>query len=246
MVISRALAARLFPRGDAVGSRLVIDFGSPFRAEIVGVAGDVHAFGQDVDAPDILYLSIDQTSRYRDGRSMSVAVRAHGDASQLTPAIRAALRSLVTGVPLANVASMDQLLARSLATSTFRGRLLAAFALIALLLAVVGLYGVLAYTVTQRTREIGVRIALGARGNEVLALIVRRGMRLVTLGIVLGVLGSMGAVRLIRGMLFETSPLDPLVFTIVVALLALGGLAACLIPARRATSISPMAALREE
>jgi predicted permease len=246
MVISRALAARLFPRGDAVGSRLVIDFGSPFRAEIVGVAGDVHAFGQDVEAPDILYLSSDQTSRYRDGRSMSVAVRARGDASQLTPSIRAALRGLVTGVPLANVASMDQLLARSLATSSFRGRLLAAFAMIALLLAVVGLYGVLAYTVTQRTREIGVRIALGARGSEVLALIVRRGMRLVTLGIALGVLGSLGAVRLIRGMLFETSPLDPLVFTIVVALLALGGLAACLIPARRATSISPMAALREE
>jgi predicted permease len=246
IVISQEMAARLFPHGGALGSRLVIDLGTPLRAEIVGIAGDVHAFGQDVQAPDIMYLSMHQISFFRDGRFMSLVVRGSGDGIQLVPPIRTALRSLVSGVPLANVASMDQLLRDSLATSAFRSRLLAAFALVALLLAVVGLYGVLAYTVTQRTREIGVRIALGARAREVLGLVVGRGMRLVTLGIALGLLGAVAAVRLIQGMLFQVSTLDPLVFVVVVALLTLGGLAACLIPARRATRISPMAALREE
>jgi putative ABC transport system permease protein len=160
--------------------------------------------------------------------------------------IRAALNSLERDVPLANPASMDQLLRRSVATSTFRSRLLAAFALTALLLAVIGLYGVLAFAVTQRTREIGVRIALGAPVRKVHGLIVRRGMALVTLGIVLGLGGAAAAVRLIRGMLFQVSAFDPLVFVAVVMLLLASGLAACLLPAHRATRISPLAALREE
>ena len=246
IVISRSMATQLFPRGGAVGSRLVVDVGKPFRAEIVGVAGDVHAFGQELEAPDIMYFSVYQMSRFRDGRFMTLAVRTSRDGAQVVPAIRAELRRLVSGVPLTNVASMNELLRDALATSAFRSRLLAAFAAIALLLAIVGLYGVLAYMVAQRTREIGVRIALGARAREVLGLVVRRGMRLVASGIVLGLLGAVAAVRLIRGMLFQVSALDPLVFVVVVVLLALGGLAACVIPARRATRISPMAALREE
>ncbi|MFL5614015.1 MAG: ABC transporter permease [Gemmatimonadaceae bacterium] len=246
IVISQGMAKRLFPHGGAVGSRLVVDFGKPFRAEIVGVAGDVRAFGQDVESPDILYVSSGEVSAFRDGRFMSLVVRGARDGAQLTASVRAALRSISPRIPLADVASMNELLRSSLATSAFRSRLLGAFAAIALLLAVVGLYGVLAYTVTQRTREIGVRIALGARAQEVLGLIVGRGMRLVMIGIVLGSLGAVGAVRLIQGMLFQVSAFDPLVFALVVALLALGGFAACLIPARRATRISPMAALREE
>jgi putative ABC transport system permease protein len=177
---------------------------------------------------------------------MVLAVRARTEGMQLTAPIRGALRGLEPGVPLADVATMDQLLLNSQATSTFRTRLLAAFAAMALLLATVGLYAVLAFAVTQRTREIGVRVALGARAREVFALIVKRGMTLVAVGVVLGVLGAIAAGRLIRGMLFEVSPLDPLVFVVVISLLALGGLAACLVPARRATRISPMAAIREE
>jgi putative ABC transport system permease protein len=246
IVISEGMARRLFPQGSAVGQRLVVDVGKPFHVEIVGVAGEVHAFGQEVQAPDIMYLSSHQSWMLRDGRVMTLAVRASREGLSLAAPIRQTLRALVAGVPLANVASMDQLLRNSIATSAFRGRLLAAFALLALLLAVVGLYGVLAYTVTQRTREIGVRIALGARGRAVLGLVVGRGMRLVTIGIVLGSLGAAAAVRAIQGMLFQVSPLDPMVYGAVVALLASGGLAACLVPARRATRISPMAALRED
>jgi putative ABC transport system permease protein len=246
IVISDGMARRLFPNGNAVGSRLVVDVGRPFRAEVVGVAADVRAFGQEVEAPDILYFSFRQMTAFRSGRNMSVAVRAGGERLQLAGAIRAALHTLQNGVPLANVASMDQLLHDSLATSAFRTRLLTAFAAVALLLAVVGLYGVLAFTVAERTREIGVRVALGARAPRVVAMIVGRGMRLVTLGIGMGLVGSVAAVRLIRGMLFGVDALDPMVFALMVTLLALGGLAACLIPARRATRISPMAALRAE
>ena len=246
MVISEGMARRLFPAGDAVGSRLVVDLGRPFRGEIVGVAADVHAFGQGVEAPDIIYFSSHQVSSFTDGRVMSIAVRAGGDGGRLAAPIRDVLRSLEPGVPLANVASMDQLLRGSVATPAFRTRLLAGFALAALLLAVVGLYGVLAFSVTQRTREIGLRIALGARAREIFGLVLRRGMLLVGSGMVLGLLGAAAATRLIRGMLFQVSVLDPLVIGGVAALLAVSGLAACLLPARRATRVSPMAALREE
>lgn len=246
IVISDGMARRLFPNGDAVGSRLVVDVGTPFRAEIVGVAADVHAFGQDVQAPDILYLSIHQMSVFRSGRIMSLAVRASSERLQLLTAVRAVLRKLESGVPLANVASMDQLLHDALATSAFRTRVLTAFAAVALLLAVVGLYGVLAFTVSERTHEIGVRVALGAHGRRVVGLIVGRGMRLVAIGIALGLAGAVAAVRLIRGMLFGVDAMDPMVFALTVVLLGLAGLAACLVPARRATRISPMAALREE
>jgi putative ABC transport system permease protein len=246
VVINAAMARRLFPKGSAVGRRLVVDVTKPFHVEIVGVAGDVHAFGQDVQAPDILYLSSHQSWLMRDQRVMSLAVRARSEEVPIVPQLRQTLRQLIAGVPLANVASMNELLRESIATSALRGRLLAAFALVALLLAVVGLYGVLAYTVTQRTKEIGIRIALGARTRAVLSLVIRRGIRLVLLGIVIGLGGAVAAVRLIRGMLFEVTTLDPIVYAGVVVLLALGGLAACLVPARRATRISPMAALRDE
>jgi putative ABC transport system permease protein len=246
IVISRGMALRLFPRGGALGARLVIDVGKPFRGEIVGVAGDVHAFGQDEQAPDIMYLSIRQVTSYADGRRMSLAVRARGDGIQLAAPIRKVLRGLEPGVPLANVASMNELLHDSLARSAFRTQLLTAFAAVALLLAVIGLYGVLAYGVTQRTREIGIRIALGARTSGVIGLVVRRGMLLVTLGIAIGLPAAAAAVRFIRGMLFEVSAFDPLVFAAIVVLLATAGLAACLIPARRATRISPITALRQE
>jgi putative ABC transport system permease protein len=246
IVISHDMAERLFPRGSAVGSRLVVDLGKPFHAEIVGVAGDVHAFGQNAEAPDILYLSSHQSGSFSNGRFMSLAVRGHGDKLQLAAPIRRVLHDMEPGVPLANLASMNDLLHDALATSAFRTRLLTAFAAIALLLAIVGLYGVLAFTVTQRTREIGVRIALGARDRAVLALVIGRGMRLVALGILLGALGAVAAVRLLQGMVFQVSTLDPMVFATVIALLVVGGLAACLVPARRATRISPMAALRQE
>jgi predicted permease len=246
VVISRGMAQRLFPRGGALGARLVVDVGKPFRAEIVGIAADVHAFGQDVQAPDIMYFSSHQFTSFRDGRVMSLVVRGRAEQLQLAAPIRRVLREMEPGVPLANVASMNELLRDSLSTAAFRTRLLIAFAMVALLLAIVGLYGVLAFTVTQRTREIGVRIALGARTSEVLGLVIARGMRLVVLGIVLGSLGAAGAVRLLRGLIFQASTFDPLVFATVIALLAVGGLAACLIPARRATRISPLAALREE
>jgi putative ABC transport system permease protein len=140
---------------------------------------------------------------------------------------------------------MDRLLSDAIASSAFRSRLLAAFALIALMLAVIGLYGILAYTVTQRTREFGVRFALGARGGEVVRLVVAHGMRLVVVGLAFGMLGAIAASRLLRSQLEGVNTTDPTVFLAVITLLAGAGLAACVVPARRATRISPITALRD-
>jgi predicted permease len=247
IVISRGVARALFPRGDAVGSRLVVELGAAIHAQIVGIAGDVRAFGQQEAAPDILYLSLRQMpgpGAYQGGR-MSLAVRANAPGLSLVAPIRGALRRAAPGVPLANVATLSDLLRNAIAPSAFRGRVLAAFALTALALAVLGLYGVVAYSVTQRTRELGLRLALGARRGEVLRLVVTKGMRLVLIGIVLGVLGTAGAMRVAGAAIPNIAGNDPFVLVAVIALLVAGGLAACVIPARRATRISPIVALRQ-
>jgi len=248
IVISRSIAQRLFPRGGAVGSRLVVELERPFHVEIVGVAGDVRAFGQESPEADIIYLSFRQLAAdhiYGTGRNMRLAVRSESEGLEVVGAIRGALRTVMPGVPLANVSSMDRLLSDAIASSAFRSRLLAAFALIALMLAVIGLYGILAYTVTQRTREFGVRFALGARGGEVVRLVVAHGMRLVVVGLAFGMLGAIAASRLLRSQLEGVNTTDPTVFLAVITLLAGAGLAACVVPARRATRISPITALRD-
>jgi len=248
IVISRSIAQRLFPRGGAVGSRLVVELERPFHVEIVGVAGDVRAFGQESPEADIIYLSFRQLAAdhiYGTGRNMRLAVRSESEGLEVVGAIRGALRTVMPGVPLANVSSMDRLLSDAIASSAFRSRLLAAFALIALMLAVIGLYGILAYTVTQRTREFGVRFALGARGGEVVRLVVARGMRLVVVGLAFGMLGAIAASRLLWSQLEGVNATDPTVLLAVIMLLAGAGLAACVVPARRATRISPITALRD-
>jgi putative ABC transport system permease protein len=234
------MADQLFPHESPLGKRLVVH---SFLAEIVGVAGDVHAFGQEADAPDIMYFSVRQMASYL---PMSLVVRTQGDPTSLAPSLREILHQLDPSVPLARIATMEQLLDNSRARSAFRTRLLGSFALVALLLAVVGLYGVLAYAVTQRTREIGVRIALGARTSEIFRSIIARGMGLVGLGIIIGVAGALAATRVIAGMLFDVGRTDPLVFAAVTGLLLLAGLAACVVPASRAMRISPVVALKEE
>ncbi|MEP6495596.1 MAG: ABC transporter permease [bacterium] len=246
IAINRSMAARLFPNGNAVGKRIVLDFGQPFSGEIVGVVADVHTFGQDVGAPDIVYVSSHQVAGNFDGRIMNLVVRTKGDAAVLAAPIRAALTELERTVPFSDVATMERLLGDSTAGTWFRARLLAGFALVALILAAIGLYGVLAYAVTQRTREIGVRIALGARRGAVMQLILVRGLTLVGAGLVLGVGAGLLTTRLLDRMLFGVSTTDPAVFAAVIGVLALTALAACLLPAWRATRVDPITALRAE
>ncbi len=245
ILISGTMARRLFPNESAVGRRLVVDFGKPFTAEIIGVAGDVRAFGLAADAPDVFYFSIHQGGGFGRGY-MNILVRSDHDPQPMAGALRAAVTSLDRDIPLANLGTMSDVVSQSTSREQFTTRLLAGFAASALLLAVVGLYGVLAYVVAQRTRELGIRIALGASGSEVVRLVVRRGMTIVGLGVSVGLATAFMATKLVERLLFGVQRTDPLVFATVTITLILASLAACLLPARQATRVDPLVALRAE
>lgn len=246
MLINEGLARRLFPGGNAVGERLVVDFGKPFRGEIVGVVSDVHLYGQTNEVPDQMYFSIRQPGAGFGATRMRLVARVQGDPTAITTQVRAVLREFDPDVPLASVEPMEDILSGSIRNVRFRAGLLAGFAGAAFLLAVIGLYGVLAYSVTRRSRELGIRIALGARSTEVFRLVVRQGMLLVALGVALGLAGSLAATRFVSGMLFDVASTDPNVFVAVTLALLGSGLAACILPARRATRVDAMEALRSE
>jgi predicted permease len=245
-VISQALATRLFPGASAIGKRLVVDFGKPFTAAIIGVVADVRVYGQANDAPDVMYFTNRQPNAGFGVGTMNLAARVRGDPEAIAPQLRAALRSIAADVPLSAVQSVESMLANSVASQRLRTQLLVGFASVALVLVVVGLYGMLAYSVAQRSREMGIRIALGAQPGTVFGLVIRQGMVLVGVGVLLGVGGALGATRLLRAQLFGVGPTDPAVFAIVATTLVMAGLVACIIPARRATRADPILAMRTE
>jgi putative ABC transport system permease protein len=177
---------------------------------------------------------------------MLLVVRATAEPGALTGPVRQVIHALDPDVPLHKITTMRQLVSASAAQRRFTLLLIAVFATVALLMAAIGLYGVMAYNVAQRTREIGIRVALGAQGADVLRLVVGQGLRLVALGVALGLMAALALTRLMKKLLFEVSATDPLTFAGVVALLALVALLACWIPARRATKVDPMVALRTE
>jgi putative ABC transport system permease protein len=177
---------------------------------------------------------------------MSLVVRTRGDAASLAPAIRNAIWSVDKDQPIIRVATMDQLLAASAAERRFALILFQAFALVALVLAATGIYGVLSGSVTERTREIGVRLALGASRGDILALVVRQGMTLAGLGVVIGLSGALVASQAIVTMLFGISRLDPITYLSVIGLVMGVSVIACWVPARRATKVDPLVALRYE
>jgi putative ABC transport system permease protein len=241
-LINRTARERIWPNEDPLGKRIRLGgIENPPRA-IVGVVGDVNHYDLET-APDLqAYVPHPQwTDSY-----MLLVVRTTTDPGALTGAVRQTIHALDPDAPLHNVATMRQLVSASVAQRRFTLLLIAVFAAVALLMAAVGLYGVMAYSVTQRTREIGIRIALGAQGADVLRLVVRRGLRLVALGLALGMMAALALTRLMKNLLFEVSATDPLTFAGVGALLALVALLACWIPARRATRVDPMVALRVE
>jgi putative ABC transport system permease protein len=176
--------------------------------------------------------------------TMFLAARVRGEPDAIAAQVRTVLRSLDPDVPLSGVESMESILYDSISGARLRTQLLAGFAGVALLLAVIGLYGMLAYSVTQRSREMGIRIALGARPTSVFRLVVRQGMVLVVIGVVLGLAGALAVTRVLTTQLFAVAPRDPAVFVVVATALTLAGLAACIIPARRATRADPISALR--
>jgi len=242
VVVNRTLAATLTPGGRALGSRLVLDFGEPYVAEVVGIAGDVREWGPGVPAPPIMYVSNHQETRWW----MTLVVRTSLPPSALAAPLRAIVRRLDPAVPLADVTTLDDRIEGASARPRFRAMLLGAFATTAFLMAVLGLYGTLSYSVSRRTREMGVRLALGARPADVLGLVVRQGLALVAVGLVIGLAGAVAASRLIEEQLFEVTPTEPFVYALVTAALAATGVLACLVPAHRASRVDPVTALRVE
>jgi predicted lysophospholipase L1 biosynthesis ABC-type transport system permease subunit len=218
--------------------------------EIVGVVGDVKSY-LDQPAPPTTFIPAAQASYgtsalFEGWFPRSIILRANVDPLSLSRAVRDAVAAVDPIVPTGSMRSMDQVLARSLALRNFMMFLLSLFAALALILATVGIYGVISYAVSQRTREIGVRMALGAHPGDVLRLILGEGLKLVLAGAALGTAFALIATRFISTMIYGVSATDPLIFLSVVTLLVMVSLAACYVPARRAMRVDPMVALRYE
>jgi len=242
-VVNDALARTVFPGQDPIGKQLTKFGPDSLTLQIIGVVGNVRHVGLDTIPRPEVYQLLGQAQ----WPSMFVAIRsATSDAAMLTPAAQSVVWSVNKDIPLANVRTMQEVIANSVEQRRFSMLLLTIFATVAMLLAAIGLYGVMSYTVAQRTKEIGIRMALGARRPDVLALVVKQGMALVLIGIVAGVLLSLGTTRLISGMLFGITATDPLTFAGVGALLSAVAFLANYLPARRAAKVEPMVALRYE
>ncbi len=242
VIINHAFAQRFWPGQNPVGKHLYQGAFGAGTWEIVGVARDV-ASHQVQEAPrPMMFRPLAQWP----AKALTLSVRTAVEPSAVIPALRGLVKSLDANVPVFNVSTMTQQKNGTLALQRMAALLLSGFGALALLLAALGIYGVLAYSVSRRTREIGVRMALGARIADVLSLVMRQGLALVAFGLALGLAGALVLTRLLRGFLYEISALDPLTFACAVFLLAAVSLLACWLPARRAARVDPMVALRHE
>jgi putative ABC transport system permease protein len=244
VVISQKFVERYFPDEDPIGRRIGDQPSGPKAnwREIVGVVGDVKQFGLDVDSRVTMYLPHSQ----QPARFMTVVVRGTGDLTTIAASVRSQIGAIDKDLGVSNIRTMEQVRDSSVAPQRFTLLLLMIFAGAAVLLAAVGIYGVISYTVAQRTPEIGLRMALGASRQDVVALVAKQGMLLTGLGVCSGLLAAFGLTRLIQTLLFGVTSTDPLTFGLIPVLLAIVALAACVIPARRAARVDPMVALRYE
>jgi len=245
-VIDETMARRYFPGGDAIGKRIHAGGFGPEDPwiTIVGVVGNVKYNGLGAEISPTFYVPYEQNGWW--GDHMYLALRSSSEPLTLVAAVRRVVQEMDPGLPLANVRTGEELVAAAAGRTRFQTALVALFALLALLLAAVGIYGVISYAAAQRTHEIGVRVALGATRRDVIGLVVGQGMRLALLGVGLGVLAALALTRLMRGLLFGVSATDPATFASIALLLAAVAFVACYLPARRATRVDPMSALRSE
>jgi predicted permease len=241
-VINQTMARTFWPKQDPLGK--VFKLGG-LQVRVIGIVGDVKIWGIRQPVIPEAYLPLPFVLA-GPRVSLSIVVKSAGGPEGMLPTVREKLRSLDSGLALFRVRTMEEIISESTADTGYQTVLLGSFALLALLLTVVGVYGVMAYTVTQRTHEIGIRLALGAQPRGILRLIMRQGAQLTLAGLALGIGGALALTRLMANLLFGIQSRDPFIFIIVATLLALVALAACYIPARRATKVDPMVALRYE
>jgi putative ABC transport system permease protein len=244
IVINEAMAKKFWPNQDAIGKRISMDIKDPQEPwlTVVGVAGNVRHWGLDNDVQPQFFRPYTQAA----WPWMSIVVRSKSNPMALLSPIKRAITQIEPEHPTSGVETLESIVSGSVGARRFPTLLLASFALLALVLAAVGIVGLVSYAVTQRTHEIGIRIALGARGGDVLALFVRRSMVWVFGGVVAGIVASLGVTQLVKSMLFGVRPTDPIVLSAAGALLVAIALLASYLPARRATKLDPLEALRCE
>jgi predicted permease len=241
VLVDQKMADRFWPRGDAVGKHIRHNEKSPWLT-IAGVVGVVKQYGLDTDTRMVVYYAHSQ----HPGGSMFLVARTNAEPSSVADAIVQQVRAIDSDVPVYDIATMQQRVHESVARQRFAMTMLGAFAFFAMILAAVGVYGVMSFLVTQGTPDIAIRMALGAQRNSILSLVFQQGMALALIGIAAGLIGAFSVTRLMGGLLFGVSATDPLTFAGVVVLLTLVALSACYFPARRAMRVDPMVALREE
>jgi predicted permease len=246
-VVNEALARKHFAGENPIGRRVAFSRDQPQWYEIVGVVGNVKHRGLDAADRAELYLPYRQPlfSNWT-VRPMQVVVRTAGDPLMAAATMRREIARIDAEQPISDVRTMDERIGRSLESRRFNMILLAAFAVLALALAAIGIYGLIAYAVTERTHEIGVRLALGAQRRDVMAMIVAQGMAMTAAGTAAGIVSALLVTRLMSSLLFGVSTVDPITFTAIPVLLAAVAFVACYVPARRATRVDPLVALRTE
>ncbi len=244
-VINQTMAARYWPDEEPIGRKISFrSYGGSFTTEIVGVVGDTRTAGLEADPKPEIFVSYASAIGYPN--SMTYFVRTTTDPLELLPAVKEKIREIDKNQAFSGVATIDQLVERSLNRRRFNLELFASFAVLALILAGVGLYGLISFVAAQRTREIGIRMAFGADRRDVLKMVIGHGMKLTLAGVMIGLVASLGLTRLMESLLFRISTTDPATFVVIALVLGIIPLVACYIPARRATKVDPVLALRYE
>ncbi|MBI2813862.1 MAG: ABC transporter permease [Opitutae bacterium] len=261
IILNEAAVKKFLPAGDPLGRRVML--GAPEHlikpgmlpagfdkfqwATVIGVVQSARQFGLQNDAPRAAYIPARQGWDYPQmRRNMTLLIRTHAEPLNAVPAVRGMIKSLDANLPVERIVTMDMLIGDTLQSTRFNTTLLGLFAAVALMLSGVGIYGVVSWSVTQRTKEIGVRLALGAGRSQILGLVIGQSMRVVLLGVLLGVAGALALTRTMENKIFGISAFDPLTFAAVVGLLTSAALLAAWLPARRAAQVDPMTALRAE
>jgi putative ABC transport system permease protein len=245
VIVNETMAHQYWADQTALGKRIQFEPDAPWIS-IVGVVADVREMGLDLPVKAEMYLPFRQMNGFQGYRPRDLVIRTSGDPLPLAAAVTREVHALDPDQPVSNIATLDQVLTSEIANRAVGMKLLVAFAALAVILAVLGIYGVLAFFVTQHTPEIGVRLALGAQTRNILALVLKKGMGLALGGIALGCFLAYALTRLMAALLFGVKPTDVMTFVVVSCGLCVVALLACYIPARRATKVDPLVALRYE